>query len=252
MPKAKFTVNDSDQCFKNHNFIFTNNSTIPVGSNIYNWHFGDGSTSTVSSPSKTYATADSFMVRLIATSNNNCQDTAFKPVVTYAQPLANFSINDSDQCFRGHQFVFTNSSTLSKGSKTNYWTFGDGTSSSQNNPSKTYSTYGNYTVKLKIVSDKGCSDSLSKQVLVYAMPKAKFSVNDSDQCFKNHNFIFTNNSSIPVGSNTYNWHFGDGSSSTVSSPSKTYATADSFMVRLIATSNNNCQDTAFKPVVTYH
>ena len=162
-----------------------------------------------------------------------------------------FLINDSDQCFKNHNFIFTNTTSLASGSKTNYWTFGDNTNSSDTSPNKTYSSYGNYTVKLKIVSDKGCSDSISKQVLVYAMPKAKFSVNDSDQCFKGHNFIFTNNSTIPVGSNTYQWQFGDSTVSLSLSPSKQYAYSNAFNIKLIAFSDHNCTDTTSKIVYVY-
>jgi PKD repeat protein len=239
------------QCFKGNAFTFTNASSTNSSPLTYDWSFGDGNTSTATSPSKSYALADSFKVRLIATTPEGCKDTISKYVTVYPSPQMGFSINDSDQCFKNHNFIFTNTTSLASGSKTNYWTFGDGTSSSQNDPSKIYSSYGNYTVKLKVISDKGCSDSISKQVLVYAMPKAKFSVNDSDQCFKNHNFVFTNNSSIPVGSNTYQWQFGDSTVSLSVSPSKQYAYSNAFNIKLIAFSDHNCTYTTSKIVYVY-
>jgi gliding motility-associated-like protein len=249
---SKFKISSTqEQCLAKNAFTFSNASNTnssPLGSL---WNFGDGSTSTTNSPTKNYTTADSFKVRLIVETPEGCRDTSTNYVIVNPNPIVNYNINDTDQCYRNNLFVFNNTSAIGKGSMSYQWYFGDNSTSNATSPSKTYSVYGNYPVKLKVSSNKGCTDSITKTVVVYEMPKAKFTLNDSDQCFNNHNFVFTNLSSLATGSNNYFWNFGDATSSIINSPTKNYTTADSFRVQLIVVSNNNCQDTMYRPLVTY-
>ncbi len=250
--KADFSIEPSKNlCFKGNNYTFKNNSSTNSTPMSYIWSFGDGQSSTLTSPSKSYNTADSFNIRLITSSAEGCKDTLTKGLRIYPSPVPEFNINDSLQCIRSHSFKFTNTTTLSSGSMNYNWTFGDDSSSTSNNPTKAYNSFGNYTVKLKVTSDQNCTDSTSKNVSVFEMPVARFSVNDSDQCVKNNLFSFLNNSSISSGTNSYAWNFGDNSTSNITSPNKAYDSAKNFLVRLIASSNKNCKDSAFKPVVNY-
>lgn len=75
---ANFTVNDSTQCINGNSFVFNNTST-GVGL-TYAWDFGDATTSTATSPTKTYTTPGTYTVRLIATGSNNVKDTATRQV----------------------------------------------------------------------------------------------------------------------------------------------------------------------------
>jgi PKD repeat protein len=72
-----------------------------------------------------------------------------------------------------------NFSDTSSGSPTAWsWSFGDGTSSSQQNPSKTYATAGDYSVSLT-ASNAGGSDSVTKQVTVVQPPSSTTYASDS-------------------------------------------------------------------------
>lgn len=246
-----FTVNDSDQCLSGNSLIATNKSTIPSGSLTYLWQFGDGNTSTNTSPTKSYSASGIFNILLISTSNNNCKDTFKKPVRIYSTPILNFGLNSSAQCFKGNYFTTTNSSTNTDGTLNFTWTFGDGSNSSQNAPSHSYSSSGNYNIKLKATSSFGCSDSLTKGVNVYPQPKAAFMVNDSDQCLSGNNFLFSNKSTLSSGSLTYTWKFGDGNTSASTNPSQTYSGAGTYQVLLVASSNQNCKDSASHSVRVY-
>ena len=79
---AGFTISPAAvQCLATNNFTFTNTSTIATG-NItgYNWSFGDATTSTATSPSHVYATAGTFTVKLVVTSDNGCKDSVSQDI----------------------------------------------------------------------------------------------------------------------------------------------------------------------------
>ncbi len=254
-PVANFSVNDSDQCVNSNSFVFTNLSTVPSSSNTNLWDFGSGlnDTSTKANPTKVYAANGNYTVTLITTTNFGCADTATKPMVVYAKPTPNFSINDSDQCLRGNSFRFTNSSTISPAVGLSYlWTLGQGASSTQTSPTRVYTADGTYNVRLVVTSIHGCLDSVEKTVYVYPDPVADFTIDDTLQCFGANVFGFTNNSTISSGSNTYFWRFdlfSANDTSTQTNPTKTYTNDGTFTIRLTATSNHICRDSIEKQVV---
>jgi PKD repeat protein len=113
------------------------------------------------------------------------------------------------------------------------WTFGDGTSSSEVNPVKTFNRPGLFNVTLT-VSGPGGSSSVSSQVLVNApsAPRAAFTVTPNSGTVP-LTVQFTNQSSGQISS--YFWNFGDGTTSTEASPRKTYASVGTFNVFLTVT-----------------
>lgn len=253
-PNPSFTVNDIDQCINGNSFAFTNTSTISAGTLTYVWNLGESTTdtSTQTNPSKVYATNGNYAVKLIATSNQGCVDSTTQTMIVYAKPTPAFSINDSDQCLLGNSFTFTNSSTINPLVGLTYaWTLGDGSSSTNTHPTRSYATEGIYTVKVVVTSANSCKDSVEHDVYVRPEPTADFSINDTLQCFGHNVFTFTNNSTISSGSNTYLWKFDlltTGDTSNLTSPSKTYATDGVYTVRLIATSDYQCKDSIQKQV----
>ncbi|MBC8343233.1 MAG: PKD domain-containing protein, partial [Bacteroidetes bacterium] len=240
MPVADFSINDSSQCV-NSNYSFTNLSTLSIGSLSYIWDFGDGTNSTASNPVHFYNTIDTFIVKLIVISDAGCKDSISKNVYTQPIPTASFVVNDSAQCLNNNSYLFTDSSTISFGTITSYkWLFGDGDSSTSKNSSHTYVSEDTFDVYLVIQSSIGCTDTAMKQIIVYPEPFAEFSINDSQQCLNNNQFIFSNSSWINSGTQTYQWTFGDGSSSNAVNPSHSYSTVDTFTVKLVSTSNVGC------------
>ncbi len=247
----KFTVNDTDQCLSGNSFVFTNKSTIPSGSLTYTWQFGDATSSTSTSPTKSYSASAFYTARLITTSNLGCKDTVTKPIRVYSQPSISYSVNNTAQCFRYNNFTFTNSTTTSDGTLSYLWRYGNGATSTATSPSYKYPAYGNYTAKLIATTSFGCKDSQGTSINVYPQTTLKFAANDSDQCLSGNSFVFTNSSSIPTGSTSYNWNFGDATSSTSVSPTKSYSARGTYMVQLISTSDKGCKDSLNKSVRVY-
>ncbi|MBN1154383.1 PKD domain-containing protein [candidate division KSB1 bacterium] len=83
---------------------------------------------------------------------------------TNVPPTANFSFATADLTA-----TFTDQSSDSDGSVVGWsWTFGDGATSTQQNPSHTYAASGTYTVGLTVTDDDGATGSTSKNVTVTA------------------------------------------------------------------------------------
>jgi gliding motility-associated-like protein len=247
-PMVGFTVNSYAQCVNGNNFIFSNTSSVSAGTMSHSWNFGDGNSSTSFSPSHVYATAGTYRVKLVVTTNNNCMDSVFVDVVVNPKPTPLFTVNQVTQCLRGNNFNFTNGSTISSGSMTYSWNFGDGNLSSSSNPSHNYLFAGPFTTKLVVTSVEGCKDSLSMNLLVNDSPLAAFNVNQTEQCLAANNYIFTNNSTTPPGTTSYSWSFGDGGNASSLNASHSYAAAGPFNIKLIVTAGNGCQDSITKTV----
>lgn len=215
-PSVGFNINKEKQCKANHAFDFENTSSISSGSLTYKWDFGDGNTSTLTNVTDKNYTASSgnYLVKLICTSNNGCKDSLTKSVTVYPNPVSAFTISKPTQCFNGHNFGLVNNTTLSSGSITYLWSFGDSKTDTLANPSKKYISYGTYSIQLVSISNNGCRDSITKTVIVFASPKADFTVNNDKQCKNGHIFNFINNSSIDSDSMTYLWDHGDGTDTT--------------------------------------
>ncbi|HRS57587.1 MAG TPA: PKD domain-containing protein [Bacteroidia bacterium] len=250
-PSVAFAINNTEQCKNGNSFSFTNQSGIGSGTLTYLWNFGDNSTSAQTSPQHSYTAAGTYQVKLIATSNYGCKDSLTKTVTVHPSPVANFSINNDVQCLAGNQFSFTNNSTVSSGTLSQFWSFGDSSTGTLPNPSKQYTSYGSFDVKLLVITDKNCPDSLIKTVTVNPNPIVSFKVNDTDQCFNGNNFVMTNQTTLAQGLSTYKWYFGDGSTSVQTHDSHTYSAADTFSVRLVAISDKNCGDSAIRTVYVY-
>ncbi|MFN9111876.1 MAG: PKD domain-containing protein, partial [Bacteroidota bacterium] len=244
-PTAAFSLSSSAQCLKANSFTTTNSSS---GASSYSWTFGDGSSSTAANPTKTYSTAGTYTVRLVAFNSSGCSDTISRSVTVHPQPVAAFSLNSSAQCLRGNNFTTTNSSS---GASNYSWSFGDGTTSTANNPTKTYSAAGTYNIRLIAVTGNSCRDTITRSVTVNPNPTASFTVSNNAQCFRGNRFVFNSTSTVSAGSLSYAWSFGGGRTSSNSRDSLAYADTGTYRVRLIAITAAGCRDTAFSNVVVY-
>lgn len=250
--KANFAVNDAVQCQDQNGFALGNGSSVKYGNLTYLWHFGNGGNSTLTQPYVRYTNPGTFNIRLITTTDHNCKDTLLLPVTVNASPKASFNTVADNQCFRDNDFEFNSTSTLSQGQiSQSYWSFGDGIEDSTASVNHTYTTEDTFDVTLVVVSDLGCFDTISKSVVVFPQPKANFTVNADEQCLKQHKYILKNYTSLLEGNLTYNWSFGDGTVSTDTNYTKTYAKDSTYTVRLISSSSNNCKDTAYR-TLTLH
>lgn len=142
---------------------------------------------------------------------------------------------------------FVNQSSVGMGM--NYlWDFGDGFTSTFANPSHTYAVADTYLVSL-VVSYDTLADTSLRQVIVYPVPMAGFSLPDT--VIADNPVLISNASSNTLPSATYYWEFCAGGGfcsadfathSGLNPPSITYAVPGSYEICLTVT-NGNCADT---------
>lgn len=155
-----------------------------------------------------------------------------------AQPVAQFSASPSSGC-SPLLVNFFNSST---GNPTSFrWDFGDGSSSTRTNPSKTYTNPGSYTVKL-IVQGASGRDSIIKSnyIVVYPQPTVEFSVSERSGCAPLTVSFFDSSATAMGNISSWIWDFGDGNFSTSQNPTHTYTVSGTFNVSLKVTTNQGC------------
>jgi len=241
-PADSFSVSPPTGCAP-LTVIYTDHSTDAPGVTFTNftWAFGDGGTASVSTPSTphTYTTAGTFAVEEIVTDNIGCKDTITLPSqITVYKPAASFYSATTYPCI-GVPVNFTN---LSTGVVSYFWMFGDGGTSTVYSPTYSYSAIGNYTVKLVVTDVHGCTDTASYPAYIHVTrPDASFYMTDSFSLCPPLSVDFINTS---TGSTSYQWYFGDGSSSILVSPSNLYITTEYDTVLLIAKNSYGCPDTA--------
>lgn len=180
---------------------------------------------------------------------NGCDSTIYRYIYVAPTPEAGFS--NSLTC-KGQTIQFTDSSKVLKGALAYNWNFGDPSNSTSNlkNPQFTYSSVGTYNVKLIVTSELGYRDSLTKQIIVHPTPVSNFSYGNS--CIGDST-LFTNKSTIASGGSitSYEWTFGNNTSSGVVSPKTLYNQAQGYNVWLVAQSNNGCRDSIMKVVYVF-
>jgi PKD repeat protein len=132
----------------------------------YLWDFGDGTTSTLSNPSHSFAEKKSYTITLKVTDAASGETTVTRTLsIGNAPPVANFQASKQTVAV-GEPVQLTDASTDTDGTVTGWaWTFGDGATSTAKNPSHTYSAMGSFTVTLVVTDDKG-GESAPKTLVI--------------------------------------------------------------------------------------
>jgi len=203
------------------------------------WSFGDGATSTAQSPSHAYAAAGSYDVTLTVTTSAGTDSetkTAYVVASNPVLPTAGFSGTPRSGSIPLN-VQFTDQSSAGSFPITAWsWSFGDGATSTAQNPSHTYAASGNYDVTLSVTTSAG-SDGETKTDYVVATqpPTAAFegSPRTGDWPLLVQFTDLSSEGSAPI--TAWSWTFGDGGTSTSQSPAHTYGAAGTYTVALTVT-----------------
>ncbi|MBE3046265.1 PKD domain-containing protein, partial [Candidatus Bathyarchaeota archaeon] len=202
----------------------------------WQWNFSDGSTSTTQNPSHAFATSGSKTVALTVTNASGSNSTS--RTITVVTALAASFTHSPASPAAGQAVQFTDTSV---GAPTSWqWSFGDGTTSTAQNPSHAYSTAGAKTVTLTSTNASG-SNSSSRTVTVTTALAASFSFSPASPAAGQAVQFTDTSAGSPI---SWQWNFGDGTTSTLQNPSHTYTMAGSKTVMLTVTNTSGLNSTS--------
>ena len=227
-------------------FIFQNNS---IGGLFYHWDFGipaiDTDTSNSFQPAFTYSDTGIYTVTLIVNPGTICADTATAEVYVYPNLFG--SMVAPGGC-PNTEINFLDLSTSTYGDINEWlWSFGDGDTSTLQNPSHTFTTPGDYTVQLIVHTANGCADTIIQTSSIYDTPPITIKPSDTTIIYGTSTLLSV---SLEGGGGTFLWSPSAGlndpnSSTPIATPAQTTTyyvtiispngclTIDSVIVRII-------------------
>jgi gliding motility-associated-like protein len=206
-----------------------------TGGTTYSWSpTGDLNNANIANPVATPATNTSYTVTV--TDQDNCSNTAITNVNVNPKPVADFSANE---VCAGYATSFVN---LTQPASNSYaWLFGDGGTSTIENPQHVYANGGTYSAVL-VAQLGNCFDTATNAINVYPAVTAAFSATPLEA----YNEAGSPISFIDQSQNadTWLWNFGDQNSSTKQSPAHVYTQPGVYTITLTAANQYGCADTA--------
>ncbi len=230
MPTAGFSANGTNGC-EPFTVEFANQSSANATS--FEWDFPGGSpaTSTDENPTVTYNAAGTYDVTLIV-SNAAGSDTVTMTDYVVVGALPNTSFTADVNGFTV-QFMNTSTNPANSGNMTFEWDFGDGNTSTEENPEHIYDEDGTYEVSLTVTNDCG-SKTINGQITVVSPPTAAFSAGQTSGC-EPFEVQFSNESSANAESFAWEFPGGDPATSSDENPVVVYNTPGTYDVTLTVT-----------------
>lgn len=181
-----------------------------------------------------------FDTRYTVVLTDNCSNFVDTSVSVNIMPTPNinFEIYPNPQCV-GQTVTFKNN-TVDKENLDLLWSFGDGVTTKELDPTHEYSSPGIYTVGLRATNSFGCTDSfvMYNGMQIELAPEANFTYSPLEVTLLDPTVTFTNNSK---NATQWNWTFGDGGASTDFEPTHVYSDSGHYQVTLIAQNDVGCQ-----------
>lgn len=220
---------------------FTDLSTGPVVNWV--WDFGDGNSSVLPSPTHTYESSGLYTITLTVDDGAGDFDS-FSQFYTVNPPTADFTLSPKVGCAIPHTVFFTDLSTLPD---TWLWDFGDGNTSTLQNPIHNYTTAGEFIVTLTVTdTTNGCTNATSDTVNVI-VTNADFTTSPQFGCGP-LTANFTDASTVLSSSiESWSWDLDDGVTSSAQDTTYTYNTPGIYNITLTITDTNGCTSTESKP-----
>jgi PKD repeat protein len=241
-----FTVTPSSPTDHQTVLFDASTSTAPANNPIvsYSWNFGDGSTGSGRTATHSFSIPGTYAVTLTVMDqyNRTASTTQTLDVAGGTAPTASF-LSSPAAPLVGDTVNFNASASLAVPGRTirSYaWDFGDGTLKTTTGPTTTHDfvTAGVFTVTLVVTDDAGRQGVATASITIAGdSPTADFTFSQLPPNAA-HNMQFNSSGSSAAPGRTitsYAWDFGDGGSSTLSSPSHAYIAAASYNVTLTVT-----------------
>ncbi|ABD42127.1 PKD [Methanospirillum hungatei JF-1] len=242
LPEARFRIEPTTDP---QEFRFINESVSEHPITGLFWEFGDGTNSTEQTPTHRYATCGHFTIRLKVTTDCGSSDDVIQDAICGCPaPEAQFRIETTADPL---EFRFINESLSTRPITGLFWEFGDGTNSTEENPTHRYSTCSHFTVRLKVTTDCGSIDDVIQDAICGCpLPEARFRIEPTTDP---QEFRFINESVSERPITAVLWEFGDGTNSTEQTPTHRYAACGQFTVRLKVTTDCGSSDDVIQDAI---
>lgn len=257
-PDIQISSNSTDAC---EGIPFTLNSTVVNAGGIQWTSNGDGSFSSNSSPNTTYTPGPNdnankgFSISGVTTQNGYCPaETENLNITIYPIPTAVIASDKINGC-EPLDINFQGITDADPATSTFEWTFGDGNTSTQQNPQYVFNNDGSYVVNFRVTSVNGCErQAVPLGIEVWPMPEAAMDASRWRTTVAMTEINFFDRSSLTGAGSIaqYEWSFGDPDNSTSSqrNPTFEYPTdTGSYFVVLRVVTNNGCEDTTGRLLV---
>jgi len=253
--------------------VFSDSSTTPNSTNSaitsWNWNFGNGQTSTSQTPPMQTYNEGVYDVSLIITTVNGCKDTIVRPgyIKVGTKQQAGFTYNPTSSCIKT-DIHFHNTSVIDPEVDTNdivwHWDFGGDGTSSEKNPTHSFTTDTGYFDVTLVVDYRGCNDTMKIDSAIYIKaPVSQYYL--QQELFCNPTFPVTvqtvDTSKLGVSTDLIDvyWKWGDGTTthlgnselhdSDKSASSHQYSNYGTYTVRqIIENHTTGCVDSLDKSV----
>ena len=249
-PVAGFNLPTGLIC-TNNEFTFTNTTTDNFdGKLTYEWFVDNILQSTARDLKYIFIDIGDKPIKL-KTAIPGCSSELTQSVLNVQSgPVVGFTY--AGKC-EDENILFTNESS---GAIADYvWDFGDGNTSSQQNPSHVFPDRGKYSVSLLVNGINGCASTLSKMTNIYSVPQINFSLDLPPFACSGSLSQFNDATPAMPDSNiaSWAWSFGDlpAGTSSKKNPLYTYSLSGDYSVSLTTTSNFGCSNSIQKTVTIY-
>ena len=167
-PIAGFTFSPTSP-YTSDTITFTDTSTDQDGTIAsWQWDFGDGKTTVTKSPTHRFSDNGKYNVKLTVTDNDGASsEKQTELTVKNIVPSAFFSFSPS-KLYTDTEAKFTDTSTDQDGTIASWeWDFGDGYTSTNQNPAHKFGSNNEYAVKLTVTDNDGDSNGFTRSINVY-------------------------------------------------------------------------------------
>jgi gliding motility-associated-like protein len=163
LPTANFTYTAS--CIGNNVVLDFTDSSYSANDTLNYWFydFGGQGTQAVQDPSQLFVGDGDFVITQIVQTENGCADTVIQIVTIPPSPIAGFYYNTSNGLNVGAEFTFIDTSSYTVSWD---WVLGNGTTSTDQDPTVFYFTNGTYVITQYAYGALGCVDSTSTTIVI--------------------------------------------------------------------------------------
>ncbi len=247
-PKVGFTI--SGGTCMGDKFTFSNTTVMNTSLFGVVWNFDEnGAVSTQKSTNYTYAKSGVKNVKLVINTEFGCSDSITKTLTVKPAPMPDFTVGRL--CLNSKTIFENKTPKIAGTSESKTWYVDNNQVSIKDSIHRSWNKVGNYTVRLNVLLDNGCTANSEKVVRVLNEVNPQFTF---EEVCSGDTVEFLNKTELMASDSIrYHWDFGNGDTLSAFSASRNYKPlqTQTYNVTLKAQLRNGCESSIVKPVTIY-